>query len=174
MRFEKSCNYPPLHSRALAVQRFKASGLPLPVLVIMYVYLPTHTRTHTHATSARAAAAAVVVLQSYNNSRPPLLQQGVMTFCSESGSSPWSLYYEWTRHVSWFWRIRRRFGFQRFSPGSCWRSWIRKWWKPPDGVRTLDLTQREPMRRWTGPESPCAAEKHASSISCDSLEGRFS
>lgn len=85
-RFEKSCNYPPLHSHALAVQRFKASGLPLPVLVIMYIYLPT--RTHAHTTSARAAAAAVVVLQSYNNSRPPLLQQGVMTFCSESGSSP--------------------------------------------------------------------------------------
>lgn len=47
-------NYPPLHSRALAVQRFKASGLPLPVLVIRYIYLPTrtHARTHTRPVPA--------------------------------------------------------------------------------------------------------------------------
>lgn len=125
----KSCNYPPLHSRALAVQRFKASGLPLPVLVIMYMYLPTrtHARTHDQCPRCRRRRGGAAILQQQPAATPTagrddiLLRvwvEPVISLLRVNGETSRQATCLVVCRKQAFWRIRRRFGFQLFSPGS--------------------------------------------------------
>lgn len=119
-----------------------------------------------------------VVLQSYNNTRPPLLPSRAWWPSTSLGRTRdlFTTLRSGRGHLTTLFVAERGFfpsgGFRgvtaAVSPG---HSLSRKWWKPPDGVRTLDLSHWEPRRR-RGPASAWASEKKHASSSYDSLEER--